>query len=115
VNAIPANFDLPFHQLDIAAFKAPATGKFGNLGRDTFHGPSAFNWDLSLFKNFKLWEAQTVQFRAEAFNMFNTPQFSNPAAALSSPSTFGRTLSTIGAVGGFGSNRQVQFALRYSF
>jgi hypothetical protein len=47
--------------------------------------------------------------------MFNTPQFSNPAAALSSPSTFGRTLSTIGAVGGFGSNRQVQFALRYSF
>jgi hypothetical protein len=115
VDPILSNFDLPTRQLNIAAFKAPATGKYGNLGRDTFHGPSAFNWDLSLFKNFKITEAQAVQFRAEGFNIFNTPQFANPSATLSSPANFGRTLSTIGAVGGFGSNRQIQFALRYSF
>jgi hypothetical protein len=110
VGPVPTNFDLPLRQLDIAAFKAPAAGKFGNLGRDTFYGPSAFNCDLSLFKNIKLWESQALQFRAEAFNVFNTPQFSNPSAALNSPSTFGRILGTVGAVGGFGSNRQIQFA-----
>jgi len=115
VDPVPTNFDLPLRQLNIAAFKAPVAGKFGSLGRNTFYGPSAFNWDFSLFKNFKVRESQAVQFRAEAFNIFNTPQFSNPSATLSSPANFGRTLSTIAAVGGFGSNRQIQFALRYSF
>jgi hypothetical protein len=56
-----------------------------------------------------------VQFRAEMFNLFNTPQFSNPSATLSTPSSFGRSLSTISSVAGFGSNRQIQFAVRYTF
>ncbi len=110
----PDNFDLPGNQLNLAAFKAPV-GHFGNLGRNVLSGPSAYNWDFSLFKNFKLNERNAVQFRAEMFNLFNIPQFSNPQAAISAPATFGKSLSTIPAVGGFGSNRQIQFALRYSF
>jgi hypothetical protein len=78
-------------------------------------GPSAYNWDFSLFKNFSVTERQQVQFRAEMFNIFNTPQFSNPGSTTSAASTFGQSLSTIPAVGGFGSNRQIQFALRYGF
>jgi hypothetical protein len=49
------------------------------------------------------------------FNIFNTPQFSNPGSTTSSAATFGQSLGTIPAVGGFGSNRQIQFALRYGF
>jgi len=115
VDPIPASFDSPSNQLNIAAFVRPPAGQYGSLGRNTFHGPSALNWDFSLFKNFRVKETQNVQFRAEFFNAFNTPQFNNPGSSLSAPASFGRTLSTIGAVGGFGSNRQIQFALRYTF
>ncbi|MBZ5607582.1 MAG: TonB-dependent receptor [Acidobacteriia bacterium] len=114
VAVTPANFDLPKRQLNLAAFATPV-GHFGSLGRNVFTGPSAYNWDFSLFKNFAVTERQQVQFRAEMFNIFNTPQFSNPGSTTSSPATFGQSLSTIPAVGGFGSNRQIQFALRYAF
>jgi hypothetical protein len=120
VDPRPSNFDLPTNQLNPAAFQT-VTGRFGNLGRNVFTGPSAYNWDFSLFKNFKVRESQGVQFRAEMFNIFNTPPFANPASTFRAtptgpiPATFGRSLATIPAVGGFGSNRQLQFALRYSF
>lgn len=110
----PAGYDLPKRQLNLAAFKA-VSGRFGTLGRNVFTGPSAYNWDFSLFKNFAVTERQQIQFRAEMFNIFNTPQFANPGSTTSSPATFGQSLSTIAAVGGFGSNRQIQFALRYAF
>ena len=110
----PADFDLPRRQISLAAFSTPV-GHFGNFGRNVLTGPSAYNWDFSLFKNFKVLEKQQVQFRAEMFNIFNTPQFSNPGSTKSATTTFGQSLSTIPAVGGFGSNRQIQFALRYGF
>jgi len=114
VSTQPSSADLPKRQLSIAAFQTPV-GRFGNLGRNVFTGPSAYNWDFSLFKNFTVLERQQVQFRAEMFNIFNTPQFANPGSTTSSPATFGQSLGTIAAVGGFGSNRQIQFALRYGF
>ena len=110
----PVNFDLPNNQLSPAAFQVPV-GRFGNLGRNVLTGPSAYNWDFSLFKNFKFKESQNVQFRAEMFNIFNTPQYSNPGSTTTAAATFGKSLTTIPAVGGFGSNRQIQFALRYAF
>jgi hypothetical protein len=115
VPVIPVNYDLPARQLNIAAFKAPAAGSFGSLGADTFRGPNVFNWDFSTFKNFRVTERQQVQFRAEMYNIFNTPEFGSPSANLSSPSTFGQSRSTLSASTGFGTNRQIQFALRYSF
>ena len=60
-------------------------------------------------------ESHRLMFRVEALNSLNTPEFSNPAATLLTPSTFGRSLSTISSVAGFGSNRQIQFAVRYTF
>ncbi len=110
----PANPDFPNNEINLAAFKTPV-GRFGSFGRNVLTGPTAYNFDFSLFKNFRVTERQTVQFRAEMFNIFNTPQFSNPASTTSAPATFGKSLSTIPAVGGFGSNRQIQFALRYGF
>ena len=115
VSPTPDDLDIPSRQFNIAAFRAPATGTFGNLGRNALRGPAAINWDFSLFKTFKLRERNSIQFRGEIFNLFNTPQFGNPGANLTAPASFGRSLGTINTLSGFGSNRQIQFALRYSF
>jgi hypothetical protein len=111
----PTQVDIPGNQFTILAFTRPPTGSFGNVGRNILKGPSAYNWDYSLFKNFKVREGKSIQFRAEMFNIFNTPQFSNPGASLSAPNSFGKSLGTISTPAGFGTNRQIQFALRYSF
>lgn len=113
----PANFDIPSNQINVGAFRVPTAGTFGNLGRNTFPGPAAYNWGFSLFKLFRVAEHKTVQFRAESFNLFNTPEFSNPAASLNAPATFGKSTSTLTTVGhgAFGTNRQTQFALRLTF
>jgi hypothetical protein len=111
----PANVDVPGLQYNIAAFAKPPNGTFGNVARNLLKGPSAYNFDFSLFKDFRVREGKTVQFRAEMFNIFNTPQFSNPGANLSAPNSFGVSLATISTPAGFGTNRQIQFALRYTF
>jgi hypothetical protein len=58
-----------------SAFAQPALGSFGNSGRSILRGPGINNLDLGLFKNFTLPKAATLQFRVEAFNAFNHPQF----------------------------------------
>jgi hypothetical protein len=51
---------------------------FGNTSRNTLHGPG-FSYDnLSIFKNFPIWERARFQFRAEASNVFNHPSAANP-------------------------------------
>ena len=74
----PADQDIPSKQFNPAAFTMPQPGRLGTAGRNILNGPAALNWDFSLFKNFNVAEGQTVQFRAEMFNVFNTPQFNNP-------------------------------------
>ncbi len=54
------------------------TQHFGNLRRNAFVGPAFKNFDFSLVKNTKLSERANVQFRADVFNLFNHPNFSNP-------------------------------------
>ncbi len=115
VDPIPANKGIPAVQFNIAAFRAPVPGSVGTVARNTVRGPAAYNSDFSLVKNFQVKEGHSLQFRAEVFNIFNTPQFNQPGTTLTAPATFGRSLSTISAIGGFGSQRQMQFALRYAF
>jgi hypothetical protein len=115
VSLRPDTVDIPNTQFNIAAFRRPTTGTWGNAARNLLRGPAAFNWDFSLFKDFRIREQQTVQFRAEMFNLFNTPQFGLPGANLSAPVNFGRSTGTLNTPAGFGTNRQIQFALRYQF
>ena len=82
---------------------------FGNAGFGLVLGPGQNNWDTSLAKMFHLRESQTVQFRAEFFNTWNHPQFSNPNTVASAPTGYG-TISTTSV-----SPRIVQLALKYSF
>lgn len=114
VPVTPANYNVPSNQLNMAAFAVPA-GQYGTLGRNALVGPGAVNFDTSMFKDFSLTERQKLQFRAEFFNIFNHPQFSNPNAALNNAPFFGQSTSTVSTVEGFHTNRQIQFALRYSF
>ncbi|MPY91091.1 MAG: hypothetical protein GEU99_24650 [Luteitalea sp.] len=110
----PSNVHVPDNQLNAEAFVTSEPGTLGNLGRNTERGPKSVNVDLSVFKNFRLRKEHNLQFRAEFFNLFNTPQFANPVSNITS-ADFGRTLGTISNLQGFGTNRQIQFALRYSF
>jgi hypothetical protein len=102
----------------ITAFAVQPFGRPGNLGRNTFTGPRYFNTDVSLIKNTKIKERVTLQFRAETFNVLNRIQFSNPGSAgdtLSTPGTFGQSLSTITQPDGTTSARQIQLALKLLF
>jgi hypothetical protein len=114
VNPKPANYSIPFNQLNPAAFAAPV-GHFGTMRRNSLYGPDAVNFDMSIFKNFKITKSQQIMFRAEAFNIFNHPQFSNPSAALNDLPQFGQSTSTVSTPEGFHTSRQLQFALRYFF
>jgi hypothetical protein len=51
---------------------------FGNGGTGIINGPGQFNFDVSVLKTTRIFERQTIQFRAEFFNTFNHPQFTNP-------------------------------------
>lgn len=112
---VPDNVIIPDRQLVIGAFVAPPAGRVGNVARGAFRGPAALNWDFSTFKKFRIAETQELQFRAEFFNIFNTPQFNLPGSSIASPANFGVSTSTLSTVSGFGTQRQVQFGLRYTF
>lgn len=61
------------------AFVLPAQFVYGNAARNSLYGPSLFQLDTSLIKNFRITESKSLEFRAQAFNLTNTPSFSNPS------------------------------------
>jgi hypothetical protein len=81
---------------------------YGNAGGALFDAPAQTTWDFALFKEFRVREGHKIQFRWEAFNFLNTPQFSAPGRTFGDP-TFGHITSTIT------NNREMQFALKYAF
>ena len=56
------------------AFTQPATGTYGTQLRNTLRGPGYWSWDMGLRKNFKVYEAQTLQFRFEMFDILESSQ-----------------------------------------
>lgn len=93
---------------DTSAFTEPAPGTWGNLERNSaVRGPGYANYNASLFRAFELPGDVRLQFRAEAFNLTNTPHYRNPVGNFESAS-FGKVLSSYG-------ERQVRFALRLEF
>ncbi len=97
-----------------AAFALPPPYTYGNVSRTLpdINGPRYFDVDASLFKDFPLRERLKLQFRAEAYNLTNTPSFSVPVASVTS-ATFGQVTST--SNGGPLHYRELQLALRLSF
>jgi hypothetical protein len=58
---------------------------FGTAGWNLLRGPGISGWDLGLFRQFRITEKVTLQFRAESFNFTNTPKFNNPGGNVSAP------------------------------
>ncbi len=71
------------------AFSLNAPGTFGNAGRNTFFGPGITNVDASIIRNC----SKTLQFRLEAFNVFNNPIWNDPSTTLTA-ATYGQITST---------------------
>ncbi len=93
-----------------AAIGSDGSTGFGNLGRNTFRGPYQQNWDFSAGKSFAITEHQALRITADFFNLFNHPNFANPAFLdIESPSNFGQITSTVGTP------RLIQFSAKYSF
>lgn len=66
--------------LNTAYFTEPSLFTCGNESRtdNTLRTPGIANWDMALFKNFPVYENMTLNFRVEAFNLFNRVQFATP-------------------------------------
>jgi hypothetical protein len=67
-----------------ACFVAPPAFTYGNESRtdSVLRTPGQANWDMSLFKNVPIHENTSVDFRIEAFNLFNRVQFGNPNVSI---------------------------------
>ncbi len=76
--------------LSVNSFRDPNYGRpsdvfrFGTMGRNALRGPGFQKADMAIFKDFALTERFILQFKAEAFNVSNTPRFNNPSANVSS-------------------------------
>jgi hypothetical protein len=92
------------------AFAVPAQFTFGNSGRDAFRSPSFWNLDTSIFRQFPFWgEGRRMEFRAEAFNVFNTVILGTPGNDISNVSSFGKANSTANSA------RQLQLGAKVIF
>jgi hypothetical protein len=89
---------------DPAAFALPAQFTYGDTGANILREGSYRNLDFSVFKRF----GNRVEFRAECFNLTNTPSFNAPATAIDT-ATAGRVTSTLSTP------RQFQFGLKFNF
>jgi len=87
---------------------------FGNTGRNVLTGPDLKSVDVSILKKFKIKERAGMQFRAEAFNLANRPNFGQPGNTVGA-SNFGVVQNTRSSRGDFGSSRQIEFSLRFLF
>jgi hypothetical protein len=90
-------------------FTRPAPGTFNQQSvRDLIYGPGLQNWNLSLMKKFSITEQTGFEFRADAYNFVNHPNWNNP--------DYNPTSSTFGKVTGKSdSSRQLQLSLRFFF
>jgi outer membrane receptor protein involved in Fe transport len=96
-----------------------AGNSFGNLGRNVVIGPGFANVDFALVKSTKITERLTWQVRADAFDLFNHPNFSQPGASPTNDSlgsaTFTLLSATRTAPGDSGSSRQLQLSMKLIF
>ena len=108
-------------RINRAAFTIPPPGQSGNLGRNELRGLPAWQVDLALRREFTLMESLKLQLRAEAFNVFNHPNFGtiqtnlNAANFGQATNMLNRQLGGISQLYQIGGPRSMQFSLRLTF
>jgi len=132
----PAGGRTPDQWFNLAAFAPPTLGFYGTAGRNILTGPNFRSVDFALTRMFKVDDRRSLQFRVEAFNLFNRANFDLPInsdngaqiftfvpASGSNPASFtqtlnaGRIFNTVGSNFGssLGDARELQFALKFIF
>lgn len=123
-NKVPSSqpgFHPTIHQwFDVTRFQLQGAGLLGNEPRNGFYGPGTQALAFSLMKNFPIYESVQLQFRAESFNLFNTPTFNAPNTTITSYSPAGIgvpgvSAGQISSTAASASPRQLQFALKLLF
>lgn len=102
----------PSQWFNPSAFLAPppASGFYGNLGRDSLTGPGLATWDFSALKDTTLRAHLHVQFRAEIFNLLNRANFNTPNLVVFTPSGVSPTAGLVTSTST--TARQVQFGAK---
>jgi len=109
---------------NIQAFALNQLYQWGNVGRNVITGPGVNTWDFSTLKDFPFAERRFVEFRFEAFNFANHPNFGDPNASLTSNAVNSATGVAIPGTGSFGTisslrsgidMRELQFSLKVVF
>jgi hypothetical protein len=99
--------------VNTGVFKDPGLDTIGNVGRNTYVGPSFFSDDMAITKSFAIWEKVSTKFRMDAFNVFNHINPGNPGGSIESQGTIGGEAN--GCVGNSCGPRQLEFSLRVQF
>lgn len=102
----PANQD-PAQWWNPDAFERNAAFTFGNAGKGILRLPGRNQWDFSAYKSFAFTEKYSAQFRLEAFNFTNTPQFNAPNTTVGN--------NNFGVISGAGNPRNLQIGLKFIF
>jgi len=109
------------------AFALPPPGQFGNAGRNILRGPAFAQFDLAVQKVFRLSEGTNITFGAQAYNLFNHPNFAVPSNTQSPLTLGGNGDAVFKDIGGnlannvgrifttVGSGRQIQLDARFTF
>jgi len=122
VPGVPIYLNNGINYLNPAAFRLPAEGHFGSLGRGVIRMPSRKNVDFSVNKNWRIGERYGVQFRTEIFNLFNRVNFVTLESAdlafnnTAGDANFGK--STSSGFGRFNKDagpREIQFGFKFTF
>jgi hypothetical protein len=107
--------------INSGAFALPA-GEFGTAPHNLFPGPGTWQIDMGAGKTFPLPERGRLEFRAEAYNIFDHPLLGQPQSTFNPSNTtgFGSIVNTVNTVSpvtpvGSGTPREMQFALRFEF
>jgi hypothetical protein len=103
-----------FRASDVPSSKFPQAGldQIGTMGRNSVYGPHYFNGDLSLQKNFPIYESVLAQFRVDAYNGFNHINPGNPGTTQTDAAA---NISSEPALNVYTNPRQLQFSLRVQF
>jgi hypothetical protein len=100
--------------LNKAAFVIAPAGTFGNAGRNILTAPGFEDIDFAISKNTAIKERVSLQFRAEAFNLFNHTNLGQPSNSITA-ANYGQILVTRATRGDLGSSRQIQLGAKLIF
>ena len=103
---------------DPNAFARVTAVRFGTSGRNSVRGPGIFIFSASLARTFPIYKLLTLQFRADAFSLTNTPNFAHPGANVSNATFAGGKVQSFNGydiISAATGNRQVRFGATLSF